>query len=251
MQWWEPLEMPDYFYEQGLFAGYEKLHSPPDTKLGSNHRAFFKNFPGPWSGKLLDVGCGNGKFLMVAKGYGFEVWGVDMDIKSVEIARSVVGESVKAMSLEHFVDFVRERGVSFDVVTFFEVLEHQDKPLVFLERIKSILKPGGYISGSVPNRDRWLTYDSEWDYPPHHLLRFSKQSLENLLSTAGFGNIQVKSLDFSFKLKEWFFYVKKSYLNVPIIPNAIKYFLSVPLSFAFVLKLKGRGPYLYFQASKA
>ena len=79
--------MQGYLYEEGLFPGYEKLHSLPNLKLGSNHRAFFKNFSGPWSGRLLDVGCGNGKFLMVAKGYGFDVWGIDIDRQSVEIAK--------------------------------------------------------------------------------------------------------------------------------------------------------------------
>jgi 2-polyprenyl-3-methyl-5-hydroxy-6-metoxy-1,4-benzoquinol methylase len=41
------------------------------------------------------------------------------------------------------------------VITFFEVLEHQDKPREFLEMVKGLLKEGGYIAGSVPNRERF------------------------------------------------------------------------------------------------
>ncbi len=116
--------MQGYLYEEGLFPGYEKLHSPPNLKLGSNHRAFFKNFSGPRSGRLLDVGCGNGKFLMVAKGYGFDVWGIDIDRQSVEIAKSVLGNNIHFMELGQFVKFAKERNLEFDVITFFEVLEH-------------------------------------------------------------------------------------------------------------------------------
>jgi SAM-dependent methyltransferase len=249
-EWWEPLKMQGYLYEDGLFSGYEKLHSLPNLKLGSNHRAFFKNFSGPWSGRLLDVGCGNGKFLMVAKGYGFDVWGIDIDRQSVEIAKSVLGNNIHFMELGQFVKFARERNFEFDVITFFEVLEHQDRPIEFLESIKSILKKGGYVAGSVPNRDRWIIDETEWDYPPHHLLRFSKKSLETTLSVAGFSNIEVVSLDFSFKLKEWLSYIKERYVNISLIPGFIKTILSVPLGLVFIGDLIGRGPYLYFQARK-
>jgi SAM-dependent methyltransferase len=250
MVWWEPLKMQGYLYEEGLFPGYEKLHSLPNLKLGSNHRAFFKNFSGPRSGRLLDVGCGNGKFLMVAKGYGFDVWGIDIDRQSVEIAKSVLGNNIHFMELGQFVKFAKERDLEFDVITFFEVLEHQDRPIEFLESIKTILKKGGYVAGSVPNRDRWIIDETEWDYPPHHLLRFSKKSLETTLKVAGFSNIEVVSLDFSFKLKEWLFYIKQRYINISSVPGFIKTILSVPLSLVFIGDLIGRGPYLYFQARK-
>jgi len=250
MEWWEPLKMQGYLYEEGLFPGYEKLHSLPNLKLGANHRAFFKNFSGPRNGRLLDVGCGNGKFLMVAKGYGFDVWGIDIDRQSVEIAKGVLENNIHFMELGQFVKFAKERDLEFDVITFFEVLEHQDRPIEFLESIKSILKKGGYVAGSVPNRDRWIIDETEWDYPPHHLLRFSKKSLQTTLSVAGFSNIEVVSLDFSFKLKEWLSYIKERYINISPIPGFIKTILSVPLSLVFIGDLIGRGPYLYFQARK-
>jgi 2-polyprenyl-3-methyl-5-hydroxy-6-metoxy-1,4-benzoquinol methylase len=57
------------------------------------------------------------------------------------------------MSLEEFYEYAKEKNLKFDVITFFEVLEHQDKPREFLEMVKGFLKGGGYIAGSVPNRD--------------------------------------------------------------------------------------------------
>jgi SAM-dependent methyltransferase len=152
----------------------------------------------------LDVGCGDGRFLRHAKEQGFEVWGIDFDKKSVENVKRNLGiDTVFAMSLEEFYEYAKEKGLKFDVITFFEVLEHQDKPREFLEMVKGLLKEGGYIAGSVPNRERlfvemdWKDY-FHWDYPPHHFLRFSKSSLEKALNFSGFKDVEVYKLDFPF-----------------------------------------------------
>jgi hypothetical protein len=81
-------------------------------------------------------------------------------------------------------------------------LEHQDKPREFLEMVKGLLKEGGYIAGSVPNRERlfveidWKYYD--WDYPPHHFLRFSKFSLYRAFESCGFTNIELYTLKYPY-----------------------------------------------------
>ncbi|MFN4320355.1 MAG: methyltransferase domain-containing protein, partial [Aquificaceae bacterium] len=78
------------------------------------------------------------------------------------------------------------------------VLEHQDKPREFLEAIKSMLKPSGYIAGSVPNRDSWELKTlarkiTHTDFPPHHFLWFSKESLDELYRRMGFSDILIKA----------------------------------------------------------
>jgi SAM-dependent methyltransferase len=191
------------FYESEVFEDYVAFHEGIGTRLGENHKAFFKYFPSNVRGKLLDVGCGDGRFLRHAKEQGFEVWGIDFDKKSVESAKRNLGiDTIFAMSLEEFYEYANEKNLKFDVITFFEVLEHQDKPREFLEMVKGLLKEGGYIAGSVPNRER-LFVDMYWkylhgDHPPHHFLRFSKSSLEKALNFAGFKDIEVYKLDFPF-----------------------------------------------------
>jgi len=191
VHWWEPLKIIPEFYESEVFEYYIAFHEIVGTKLREYHKAFFKYFPSNVRGKLLDVGCGDGRFLRHAKEQGFEVWGIDFDKKSVENVKRNLGiETVFAMSLEEFYEYAKEKNLKFDVITFFEVLEHQDKPREFLEMVKGLLREGGYIAGSVPNREmvlfesfRKYTYV---DLPPHHFLRFSQKSLENAIKLSGF-----------------------------------------------------------------
>jgi SAM-dependent methyltransferase len=216
VHWWEPLKMIPEFYESEVFEGYIAFHEGVGTRLPKNHKAFFKHFPSNVRGKLLDVGCGDGRFLRYAKEQGFEVWGIDFDKKSVENVKRNLGiDTVFAMSLEEFYEYAKERGLKFDVITFFEVLEHQDKPREFLEMVRGLLKEGGYIAGSVPNRE-WLFTEVVWkyrhiDYPPHHFLRFSKYSLEKALNFSGFKNVEVYKLDFPFI--ELFPYLEKKFFG--------------------------------------
>jgi len=142
--------------------------------------------------KLLDVGCGEGSFLLYCAKKGVDAWGVDFDKKSLEAARNKLdSERLFYGSLSDFVLYARAKGLRFDIITCFEVLEHQDEPGRFLEYIRSLLKPGGWLIGSVPNRDRFLVNVSRRagyidDFPPHHFLWFSEDSLINILSTGGF-----------------------------------------------------------------
>jgi 2-polyprenyl-3-methyl-5-hydroxy-6-metoxy-1,4-benzoquinol methylase len=201
--WWEPLKIIPEFYENEAFGGYVDFHERVGTRLGENHKAFFKHLPSNVMGKLLDVGCGDGRFLRHAKEQGFEVWGIDFDKKSVENVKRNLGiDTVFAMSLEEFYEYANEKNLKFDVITFFEVLEHQDKPREFPEMVKGLLREGGYITGSVPDRESMfielLRFNYIDDYPPHHFLRFSKPSLEKALNFVGFKDIEIYKLDFPF-----------------------------------------------------
>jgi len=204
VHWWEPLKIIPEFYESEFLEYCIAIHEHIGTRLGENHKAFFKNFPSDVRGKLLDVGCGDGRFLRYAKAQGFEVWGIDFDKKSVENVKRNLGiDTVFAMSLEEFYEYAKERGLKFDVITFFDVLEHQDKPREFLERVKELLREGGYIAGSVPNREMVLV-ESFWEYthvdfPPHHFLRFSQKSLESAIKLSGFEDPNVFAIELTYE----------------------------------------------------
>ena len=114
VHWWEPLKIIPEFYESEVFEDYVAFHEGIGTRLGENHKAFFKYFPSNMRGKLLDVGCGDGRFLRYAKEQGFEVWGIDFDKKSVEnVKRNLSIDTVFAMSLEEFYEYAKKRGLRF------------------------------------------------------------------------------------------------------------------------------------------
>jgi len=147
-------------------------------------------------GPLLDIGCGTGVFLDAARKAGFEPWGIDFDRKNIELARSRYGlDRVYCLSVAD----IKERFGSnrFNVVTFFEVLEHLDSPQRFLEDMKGLLRPGGLVVMSVPNRDRSIDTLGSGDRPPNHLTRWSVAALRGFLERTGFEVVKLreKTLD--------------------------------------------------------
>ena len=56
----------------------------------------------------------------------------------------------------------------------------------FIQNLLKVLKPGGHIVLSVPNRNRMGPQRYSWDYPPHHLSRWSALSLRNFLEFNGY-----------------------------------------------------------------
>lgn len=133
---------------------------------------------------LLDVGCGTGNFLNLAR-KKYDVWGLDFNRASIAIAKERFGlRNVFASDLAGF--YEQHPGRKFDVITSFEVMEHQDAPAEFLRALKGLLNPGGHIAISVPNRDARLNSLAEADKPPNHLVWWDARALGGLLERNGF-----------------------------------------------------------------
>jgi len=129
------------------------------------------------------------------------------------------------MSVDEFAEVCRKKNMKFDYITFFEVLEHQDQPVKFIETVKSLLKEGGRVAGSVPNRERLFAgirrkfVDSD-DFPPNHFLWFNRSSLEKFLSDMGFRNVFVVDLREPFGPASY--YILESLYFPFILKNIIK-----------------------------
>lgn len=200
LHFWEPRVMPDPSFYETVQEGESKArllrHALTDYELRPYHRQFFADPPPP--GRLLDIGCGDGKFLEAAKGKGFEVWGLDLDSRSIEVATERGLDKVFACTLDQFAG---KNPPLFDVITIFEVLEHQAEPAAFMGELGSLVAPGGYLCGSVPNRRRWKNdQDDRWDSPPHHFTRWTEDSLRLFLSRQGFGEIAICNVSFGYRV---------------------------------------------------
>ena len=138
------------------------------------------------TGKLLDLGCGDGRFLQSVSD-DFAVTGLDFNPRAIEVARQGRGiQQVHSLSLKDFSTF--KPGLFFNVVSAFHILEHLEDPVNFLRDIKKVLAENGVLALSVPNPKRWaLAFGREnWDWPPHHLTRWTEKSLRMALDQAGF-----------------------------------------------------------------
>jgi 2-polyprenyl-3-methyl-5-hydroxy-6-metoxy-1,4-benzoquinol methylase len=97
-------------------------------------------------GSLLDVGCGCGFFLNEAKARGWQVMGVDPSRKSIDYARSLIGEAALCGTID---DIPADRR--FDVIALVNVLDHMVDFRQQLKKIYSLLAPDGILYLRFPN----------------------------------------------------------------------------------------------------
>lgn len=99
---------------------------------------------------VLECGCDTGYVAKVLAEHGCRVTGIEQNPAAAEAARQFCDE-VFVGDLDDF-DFERELGDRrFDVVLCGDVLEHLKDPWSVLERVRSVLKPGGRVVASIPN----------------------------------------------------------------------------------------------------
>lgn len=136
--------------------------------------------------RLLDVGCGDGRFLAAMAQRGWKVSGIDFDANAVEAARTRHGLDVRVATIESVV----EAGETFDVVTASHVIEHVPDPVQFLASCRRALRPGGRVILKTPNANSFgaRRYGPAWRglEPPRHLHIFTLPALASCASKAGF-----------------------------------------------------------------
>ena len=136
------------------------------------------------SGRLLDVGCNEGRGLQIYRANGFDAEGLELNEVAAKEARAK-GFTVYAEAVEVF-----QPEQPYDVVVLSNVLEHSLDPKNMLFHVHRILKPGGQVWISCPNSESWLRYlfGRYWInwHVPFHIVHFSRHTLTGLLEKTGF-----------------------------------------------------------------
>jgi len=133
------------------------------------------------TGRLLDLGCGRGDFLLRARRH-FEAVGVD-------IANRTPSDPPGIRVFEGRLEDAQFDQESFDAVTAVEVFEHLFNPFGALKEIHRILRPGGILllqtgdPGALPAR----LNVANWSYlqPPIHVNFLSRAAVQERLKSVG------------------------------------------------------------------
>lgn len=146
-------------------------------------------------GKLLDVGCGGGDKMLLAKQLGWDVTGLEIDPNAVISARKQQLNVVEG-GYRELAKFVNE----FDCIICSHVLEHVYHPMEMLNLLNQSLKPGGTLLLSLPNSKSWVRdiFGVNWRglEAPRHIAIPSHQFLIQHVLKAGFlvNSIQVPGI---------------------------------------------------------
>ena len=158
-------------------------------------------------GKLLDVGCGNGWFLIKMRELEWSVSGVDFDSKAVEFCKSQnLNVGLGTLQSQNYPDDY------FDIITINHVIEHVYDPFELLKECHRILKKNGTLIIETPNTNSWLhkyIYKENWFplEPPRHIMIFNPQNLDRLVRKAGFISTKAAS---AFRNEFWVYLVSRS-----------------------------------------
>jgi len=183
-------------YKVSTFDYSTELHG----LRNSYRKIVLKTCPSPKGKSIVEIGGGNGFFLQEAHEMGFT------ELIEIEPSLSAYESADKTLKPYFIIDMLRDGLVlddSVDIVVIFHVLDHLPDPLLVLNLIYKMLKPGGSICIAVHNvnsisakvlKNKSPIFDVE------HTYLYSKKTIKKLLSQSGFKNIKVHHYKNSYSL---------------------------------------------------
>jgi SAM-dependent methyltransferase len=157
-----------------------------------------------WKSRILDVGCGSGRFLQLLKEAGFEnVLGIDPYIE---------GDRQYANGLRILKRSLQQISGEWDLIMFHHSFEHLPDPVETLERSAAILSSDGCCLIRIPTVSSyaWRHYKECWVQldAPRHLFLHSIASIRLVAAGAGF---EVKEVIYD--STEFQFWASEQYLH--------------------------------------
>ncbi len=184
----------------------------------------------PFSGKILDVGCGDGSLLYQLKisNPALELFGTDISKKGCKLAAKQ-GLKAKVADLNYKIPFENSK---FDFIISHESIEHLWNTDKFMSECYRCLKKGGYLIITTPNLTAWYnrilallgihsmsaemsTIDRQVGLGPlklfikttqplGHIRIFTISALKDLANLYGFNVKKIKGSSFSFTMNPLF-----------------------------------------------
>lgn len=213
-------------YDEGYYEsnwGEEGKGYRDETKLAlmleesDRQREAIRELTGIGTGRLLDIGCGDGRYIAGFQRAGWDVTGVEISPVAVQWAR----EQFQVEVIEGALEEAELPANGFDVVRMKHCIEHLRDPADAVRRVYDLLRPGGVVVIDTDNADglrsrlevlvrhvcgplavwavkTFMKKELGGRYgrltPPVHLYQFTPRSLERLLCTAGFEPLRIMSV---------------------------------------------------------
>ncbi len=154
--------------------------------------AQYKKLIGRGKKRILDVGCGDGRFMKVIRKYGYPEWEIEgFDINKRAIAKAKAeGMIVQQARLEEYTTKKK-----FDLIISLQVIEHLSNPLKAMKKMNGFLKEGGLCVIETPNLggiDYFLFKKAFWGgyHIPRHWNIFNRKTADRLCKSSGFEVIE-------------------------------------------------------------
>jgi SAM-dependent methyltransferase len=183
----DPEVLRAYYHRTHASHGYTpvepflfELHAAMLRKLGP---LFLRHIPP--GGRVLDAGCGRSLFTEIRPDWPFSIVAADIDLDLLSARKAGFPQVRWAVADAYPLAF---RDASFDALFAGELVEHLPDPRPGVAEFRRVLRPGGTLILTTPNRLRLanLADGSERPYSPDHLSELSYDEVRGLLQAEGF-----------------------------------------------------------------
>ncbi len=200
--------LKDYYERESHKDSYRESSADEHPFFTSFHNArmrtlskLFQKYIMPGS-RVLDVGSGYSMFFLIGDDWQFEITCCDIDIPALEKMRKLKPEwewvAADAQNLPW------EEG-HFDAVYAGEIIEHMPEPGAALREWSRVLRPGGILILTTPNKDRILSRARGEVVPVHneHIRELNMKEIKSLLGKVGFEIIEKTGIYLEFLINWW------------------------------------------------
>lgn len=164
----------------------------PEGYFASDRAELVRRLPRP-VGRVLDVGCGEGRTApSLRKAGATRIVGIELETAAAAAAAESYDE-VRTGSVESELDSI---GGPFDTILLYDVLEHLVDPWEVLRGLQGVAAPRARVHVSIPNARHWtllrdLAFRGTFGYTAAehrdvtHLRWFTRRDLVDLLESTG------------------------------------------------------------------
>jgi 2-polyprenyl-3-methyl-5-hydroxy-6-metoxy-1,4-benzoquinol methylase len=180
-------------FEKYYDAFYQELHGWRNYELTAKGYGewYYDCLPEEKNVKILDIGCGDGKFLFFLQQKGYR------QIEGLELCRRQAEEASKNVNcyihvVDNTIKFLQSHLSAYQMITMNDVLEHipKNETLIFLKAVYNAIVPGGSVVINVPQVAGVTSLFCRYNDFTHETI-FTAMSLKQVLFSTGFYNVRL------------------------------------------------------------